>query len=104
MASLGLMKLGSRGCFRVFTNNSQLAALINFPVLPHGNQQQKAFIHLQNTSNAPGAVDISSNSSVRKWTDKEVTCNALVPVRNASSSTAGIHGQLLLFGHYALLK
>lgn len=78
MASLSLAKLGSRGYFRFVTSNvsgsSQLAAFIQIP-----NSQVNQF-HTQTVNNV-GAVD----GTVK--TKEAVT--ALVPVRNASSSTAG---------------
>jgi NADH dehydrogenase (ubiquinone) Fe-S protein 7 len=95
MASLGVMKMGSRCAFRILTNSSggsgsQMAALININI-PHQHQQQRLFIHTKSADNGPGALDKSLASAVRTWNDnnKEVS-NALVSVRNASSSSTAV--------------
>ncbi|CAL8069186.1 unnamed protein product [Orchesella dallaii] len=86
MATLGLMKLGSRCSFRILNGNNgsaQLAAFVNIP-FGNQNQQNKIYIHTQNVNSAAGAVD---KTGKRTWDSKELA-TALVPFRNASSSTA----------------
>lgn len=89
MATLGLMKFGTRSAFRILNSNNgstQLAALITVRLSAPGSQTQKCFIHTHTVNNAVGVVD---KSATRKWDDKnEKSSSALVPVRSASSSAS----------------